>query len=199
MNWAIEHSRRLGNKETVNAFGVILFEDRHAHIVKVLTDRHYWAALDQISGDRWYIFATTGVTDRSAPSTARDDDDLVFRYMVAIESAPSANREALEAFGLEAESDLPCLLVFGIDESGEIFQILVSLDGTEASLDAAFAALRDAITVATTSIENIAAANFKNTEGVFASLDLAVSSRRQFRFLKKSFKVLSLFAKLLGK
>lgn len=186
MNWAIEHAQRLGSEQLVNAFGVIVFEDRHAFIAKVLEERRYWAALDQVSGKRWHIFATTGVAD-----------DLTFRRMTAVDKQPSANLELLETFGLEAEGDLPCLLIFGIDQSAGIFQIRISLD--DASSESAFNTLRDAIGAATVAIDNIAAANFKNTEGVFAALDLSVTSYKQFRFLKRNFKFLSLFAKLLGR
>ncbi|MDY7012080.1 MAG: hypothetical protein SVX43_00535, partial [Cyanobacteriota bacterium] len=53
------NSKLLENHERFPLFGLILFTRSHPHIVKVLRDRDYYAALNEISGDLLLVFAAT--------------------------------------------------------------------------------------------------------------------------------------------
>ena len=45
----------------VKVFGAIIYSDRHLHIKKLLRDEDYWRAFDEISGQRWAVFAARAI------------------------------------------------------------------------------------------------------------------------------------------
>jgi len=51
---------------------VILFTDAHPHVVKVLQDREYWKALNEASGDDWYVFSIKPTNGRYEQRKGRD-------------------------------------------------------------------------------------------------------------------------------
>ena len=139
MNWAIEHAKRLGIGKGVDAFGVLLFDDTHANIVKILYDSTYWNALDAVSGDRWQIFATT------SPAQAGRGGTL--KRLTSIDRPPNDNRLLLEDFGMSSLDELPCLVIFAQDVDGETLRVRMRLN--DDTLDSAFRSLRETIGVAT--------------------------------------------------
>ncbi len=190
MNWAIEHAKKLGIGKGVDAFGVVLFDKTHGNVVKVLYDRAYWEALDEASGDRWQIFAATGLAQAAS--------DVTLERMRSVDRSPNDNRLLLDDFGIASRNDLPCLVIFAQDKDGETLRVRMRL--RDDTLDGAFQSLRETIGVATRAIEQIDESNFKNTEGVFAALDFAVASYKEAIVIKKLFPFVGQIAqKLLSK
>ena len=198
MNWAVERARSLRRGDSSNVFGVILFTQKHPNLRRVLHDRLYWDALDEVSGDRWQIFATVaaaghwdGAPDPQATPTL--PDGAIFQ-MQQVWKEPRENKELLADFQLDDTSDLPSLLVFGESSDGEFYRLTVRLD--DGSIERAFASLKGAIGAVTTALEDVRPENFSNVEGVFAAIDLSVTSYKQFSWIKRALPFVSLMAKL---
>ncbi len=189
MNWAIEHANKLAARSTVNAFGIVLFQLRHANVVKALHDSDYWAALDEVSGDRWHIFATVAATENT--------DHVAYFKLSGVDKSPRENLPLLKDFGLDAQEDLPCLLIFLLDADGETLQIRMGLK--EDTVESAYRSLHEAIDVATRAIDRISAENFKNTLGVFAALELATTSYKHAALAKRAIPFAQILTTLLRK
>src|SRR3989442_2787330 len=104
MNWAIELSRKhQPSTGMANLYGVVVFSDAHAYIAKVLDDSRFWAALNEVSGSQWLVFATRAeagqyVLPSPPPGT--------LAMLVPVWREPSANRELLEAVQLQSTEHL---------------------------------------------------------------------------------------------
>ena len=198
LNWAVERARSLKKDDSPNVFGVILFTQRHPNLRRVLHDRLYWDALDEVSGDRWQIFATVaamGHWDRAPDLSATQSlpNGAIFQ-MQQVWIEPSENKELLADFQLDDTSSLPSLLVFGELTDGDFYRLTIRLD--DSSIERAFASLKGAIGAVTTALEDVLPENFSNVEGVFAAIDLSVTSYKQFNWLKRALPIASLVAKL---
>jgi hypothetical protein len=181
MNWAIKLAEHWRTKEgIVNAFGVILYTDEHPHIKKVLADQDYWDALHEISGEKWAIFSIKPkVGSYSYPKFPPGFTGL----MVPVWKEPKENKPVLQEFELGSTEDLPQLVIFTHDENEEILQLSIKLE--DKSVEQAYECLRAVIKAVATAIEHILPENIKKGEGVYAALDLAVSSYKQWQLIKR--------------
>lgn len=195
MNWAVERSRRLRSIVRPNAFAVILFTERHANIRRVLHDSLYWDALNDISGDRWMIFVTMAVAGQSRDPGTTNCPPGTFFHMVSEWKEPRENLQLLKDFELDSTSSLPSLLVFGEESPGQAYRMTIKLD--DSSIDRAYSSLKGSIGAVTRALDDIEQNNFSNTEGVFAAIDLSVSSYRQFQWIERTLPLIKLLAKLL--
>jgi len=66
------------------------------------------------------------------------------------------------------------------------------------SLEAAHAALKEALDAATRAIEDVDAENLKSAEGLQAAIDLTLTDLKQRRWIKKALPLVSVFRKLFG-
>lgn len=179
-NWATQvaaHWKR--RADVANVFGVILYTDAHANIKKVLQDPEYWRALDEKSGSLWPIFSirpTPGRTEH--PRFPR----AVVGMMVPVWKEPQANRELLSDFGLDSTEHIPALVVFCLTEDEQVLSRVLRL--SDASIDAAYNSLMEAVGLATRAVEAIALENRKDDIGAFGAINLAVQHREDWKKLK---------------
>ena len=109
----------LENHEHYSLFGILLFTDAHAYMIKTLKDPDYWRALDKISGDNLLIFASvlfpqTMVYPTSAPG--------ILARMRPIWVEPQNNLELLGWFDIKSRKELPLFVLFGFDSEELLFQ-----------------------------------------------------------------------------
>jgi hypothetical protein len=104
----------LEHHEKFPLFGIILFTEAHAHMVKMLKDRQYYAALDEISGDQVVVFATMlfrGEYEYPEPPPNS------FAMMKQIWKEPKENEKVLSWFGVKDSRHLPMFVLFGVIEN----------------------------------------------------------------------------------
>jgi hypothetical protein len=169
----------------IHLYGVVLYTNSHANITKVLRDQDYWDAFDEISGPNWAVFAI-----RSAPGRHRWPRVPLgtMACMVPIWSEPRENLQLLKRFGLSSSESFPLLLVFTDTLEGEVLSTGQRLD--DASVDAAFASLKNALTLVTVAVSRIHEENFHEAEGVHGAIQFAVRNAAQFTAVKKGIRTL---------
>ncbi len=96
---------------------VLMFTDSHPHVIKVLEDKCYYKALDDISGAdiavfHTRLFAGKFVLPSPPPGT--------LCYMTPIWKEPAANKALLNLFDMSDSKDLPALVTF-LFHNGDIY------------------------------------------------------------------------------
>ena len=127
-------------------FGVILYSDAQAHVKKVLRDEDYWRSLDEVSGPHLAVFAIR----TKAPETRRNFDFVVPEWR-----EPRENLPLLADLQLPSTERLP-VIVWLTHDGGDLLRCVVPLD--DRTVEAAYASIKKALTVAAEAIENVAQA-----------------------------------------
>ena len=106
------NNQLLEHHEKFSLFGIILFTEVHAHVVKMLKDKEYYAALNEASGDQIAVFATMlfrGTLVYPSPPPG------MLAYMMPIWKEPSENKKVLSWFDVKDSTRLPLFVMFGVD------------------------------------------------------------------------------------
>ena len=101
-------------------FGIILFTEAHPHVVMMLKDRDYYAALDEITGEQIAVFATMlfrGEYTYPSPPPG------VLAHMVPIWKEPAENKKVLTWFDIRDSRALPLFVVFTVDGDELYYQL----------------------------------------------------------------------------
>jgi hypothetical protein len=150
-HWVLAQANEwLGKEHIANAFGLVLYTDRHSNTATVLADEIFWCGLNERTGERWPVFVL---------------------------KRPAGHPES------------------GPFRPGELAQ---TIELNDDSLEAAHAALKEALDAATRAIEDVDAANLKSAEGLQAAIDLSLTDLKQRRWIKKALPLVSVFRKLFG-
>jgi hypothetical protein len=136
------NDKLLDNYEKFPLFGLILFTRSHPHIVKVLKDDDYYAALDEISGNLLLVFATM-LFDREirTPNPSPEKYPLKTTKIVTNEPKgtfhiehiehtvissgnmepiwvdPSENKEIMSWFNIKDSREFPLFVLFAFENS----------------------------------------------------------------------------------
>jgi hypothetical protein len=114
------NSKLLEHHEKFPLFGLILFTKAHPHIVKVLKDQEYYAALNEVSGDLIMIFATTlfqGGLVTPQPPRHPDPSVHVSYCLEPIWADPIENKEVMSWFNIKDSRELPIFVLFAFENS----------------------------------------------------------------------------------
>jgi hypothetical protein len=168
------------DKNLIDTFGIILYTDEHANIVKVLRDDDYWKSFHETSGPNWAIFS---IKPRKGHFSMPDFGPNQMGMMIPIWKEPSENNLLLKEFNLESTQNLPLFLIF-TPAVEEILQIHMKID--DHSIDNAYASIKDIILVVSKAVKGILSKNYKNPEGVYAAISLALDNHRDIKRLKKT-------------
>lgn len=177
LNQLVEQYR--SDKDLTDIFGVILYTDAHANIIKVLSDDDYWSSFHEVSGDKWVIFS---IRPKKGHYDYPEMKPGTLGLMRMIWKEPNENKPLLKEFGIKDTEKLPLLLVFTHDANGNILQQRIKIK--DSSIDDAYNSIKEAITVITDAVEGINMENTKNPEGVYQAVNMAVSSYNEWRFIK---------------
>lgn len=120
-------------------FGLILFTEAHAHVVKLLKDSDYFNAIDEISGELLPVYATClfkGAWEEgseSRPARAR---------LIRVWTEPERNRRLYPYFGIADGRALPALVVCA-SYAGQLRYRVEPIKGTSAA--AAFESVKSSL------------------------------------------------------
>ena len=102
--------------------------------------------------------------------------------MIPIWREPCENTMLLNEFNLESTKDLPLFVIF-THLGNEILQVQIKID--DSSIDKTYASIKEMIKVVSSAIKNIILENYKNPEGVFSALQLAINNYKEMKRIKK--------------
>ena len=175
----------------VKVFGTIIYSDRHPHIKKVLKDEDYWLALDEISGERWAIFAARAIEGKTEISGGGPPGSLGLLVQVWVE--PSENSKLIEYFEIES-TEKPLFVIFTRLKNGNILKSILTLN--DSSIEKAYDRLNKIIRDLTSSIEKIEKENIEDYETVFNAINMSVTHIHDMDVLKKLFNLYQCLKKI---
>jgi len=180
-NWALNLSRcHTPTSGQANLYGVILYTKAHPYIAKVLADKDFWGALDEISGPQWAIFATKGAQGRRVYP---DLGPQTVGFIVPVYEEPSENKELVKAFGLDNTESLPLLVIFAEDKDGSVVQANVSLQNS--NQDDAYKSLRSIFETIAEALRHIDKQNLQAGAKAFHAVSYAVKNYKERQLIKK--------------
>jgi hypothetical protein len=163
-------------------FGIILYTDADPVWVKLLRDWDYWKALDDMSGPRWWIFATRA---RSGRTLILDNNRQLKRSIIPVWKEPKENLDLLELFNIGTSRDLPVLGIFVLGTDSEINQIGLPLSGD--TVESAYVDLRSHILVITDALERIPETDRTSPAAVLLYVERALGQVSRRTSLQKSY------------
>jgi hypothetical protein len=193
MHWVIAQAQDwLAREHIANAFGLVLYTDRHSNTAKVLADEQFWRGLHERTGERWPVFVLKRPPGHAELAPTRPGQ---LPLMVPVWREPQENALLLAQLGLPS-TEQPHLVIHSLlDDEQTLVQ---TIELSEDSVEAAHAALKEALDAATRAIEDIEPANLKSAEGVQAALDLSVTDLKQRRMIRKAMPFAQILGRLLG-
>lgn len=181
MNWATKLAEHYRSKDNIaNIFGIILYLDANPHIKKVLLDKDYWSALNEISGPIWAIFSIKPETGRFGQ---RGPSGETIGFLVPVWKEPAANKPIIDEFELGSTKDLPLLLIFTHDDEENILKLTIKLD--DESTQSSYNSLKNAIQTVADAVEGVLPEYRKSPYGVFNAVKMRVDYYNQMQVIKK--------------
>jgi hypothetical protein len=178
-------------QSVVKVFGAIVYSNRHPHIKKVLRDGDYWSSLNEISGQRWAIFAARAVEGHRKIRGGGPLGTLSMMIQVWVE--PSENKKLVEYLGIES-TEKPLLIIFTRLKTGEILKSDLRLD--DSSTENAYKRLSEIIHGLTLAVEKIDNENIEDYESVFNAVNMTAGRIRDWDTFRKLFDLYQWFKKI---
>lgn len=169
----------LANNGPVKVFGLIVYTEGDAFLIKCLRDPDYWAALNAVSGEKWAIFS---VRPRAGAYELPPTPKSGLGYLVPIWKEPADNKKLLELLDIPSTKDLPLFFVLYLDQQGELIVSAIKIKGENP--EATYSNLRAMIMELTEVIERVKEENHANTEAIFTLMKNKVESLKFFEKAK---------------
>jgi hypothetical protein len=164
------------------AFAFILCDFDNPQIWKILNDREYWLALNEISGKYLSVFS---FNYKSPQKKTRDV--FVMNYLTNItadQNPRQATNILIQKYFKETEVNYPALLFFQVDNNIVIDSLLVDLK--EQEIEKAFLELKNYLNRAAFALRRITPENKQNVKEIFNCLEEEVKSLRTARKVKRA-------------
>lgn len=194
MNWAVELSRvHHPSQGMANLFGVLVFTDRHAHVKKMLRDTDYWAALDEMSGPKWVVFASVA---QQGYREAQGPPPGMLGMMQVVWKEPKENLELLREFEIQSTEHLPALVVFAEANDGTLRKKVMTFDAS--SEQAALGELRKLMEAISTGLARMYPEYLQHETRAFdAVVDHSIAPIEQWIRIKKGCELLKMLKALI--
>jgi len=158
------------DNSVVKVFGAIIYSDRHPHITMVLDNDYYWRSLNEISGQRWAIFATRAIKGHLEIKGGSEHHGAL-SFMIKVWVEPSENKNLIKLLEIESTED-PVFVCFTRLKTGMILRSILSLD--DSSVENAYERLKKIVSDLTYAVERIDTENIEDYESVFNAVDMTV-------------------------
>ena len=142
-----ELSQLLNENKDYPLWGILLFTDVHANIIKTLRDVDYYRALNEITGSELALFTTILFPQELEMP---DRNPYALYDMMPIWKEPRENKKIFPWFNIKDRSELPLLVIFGHADGNFYYQKFSIQDS---SVEDAFNSLRSALSRISTIIE----------------------------------------------
>lgn len=162
------------------AFGFIICDFNNPQIWKILNDREYWLALNEISGKYLSVFSLNYNT------TQKKTNIYEVRFLTSISTNHKPHvvtNTLIQKYFKEVEVNYPAILFFQVDNNSVIDSLLIDLK--EQEIEKAFLELENYLISAVSALEKITPENRQNIREVFNCLEAEVKSLRTARKIKR--------------
>lgn len=174
-----EHKR----KGKALAFAFILYDFRNPHFTKMLNDRDYWLAFNEISGNFLSIFSFDYKINNIDKDRQLDSYGLLTPIQVSSNHSKSTNTLIKKYFESELPLTFPAVLFFQVDNDEILDSLLIEL--YEEQIELAFIELKKYIEKAVKALNKIDPENKKNIQEIFNCLENEVKSEKVNRKIKR--------------
>jgi hypothetical protein len=185
-------------KNTHDVFGIILYTELDAHVINVLTNDTYWAALGKLSGDRLVIFSIRSHQGSNTINFGGGGPPGSMSMMVMMKDwkEPKENEKLLSFLDIHSTEDFPLLMIFTKVGNDQILRTIVKIQGKNDAecYECIFAAVK----IITASISRVKEEYIKNNFEVFNLIDDALKQSILFKRFKKGVKFALIIKKLLS-
>lgn len=155
--------------------GFIVYNQKHANVVKVLRDKDYWVEFDAISGANWPIFCVRPLDEKIRRIKGSSNGERM-SMLVRSDDEPNTNRDILNYFGLrDSEEDLPCFVLFAWDDNDHLCKNIYRIDAE--TIDSTHSSLRQIILIISQT-ENEILAEYKSSISVYRNASYAIDALR---------------------
>ncbi len=168
------------NSTEIKTFGIILYNDTNANIIKLLRDNDYWKALDVASGEKFIVFS---IKPKEGHMGLPEMPNGMFGMMVPIWKEPKYNNELLQLFDIESTQNLPRLFVFTQVDEYLLFQ---SVKINETNIDTAFKELKKIFLNINTLTETIHAKDYEHEAQVHDKIAFILKKYNAYKIVSSS-------------
>ncbi|WP_295673061.1 hypothetical protein [uncultured Mucilaginibacter sp.] len=175
------------NEKRAMAFAFILYDLENPQLSKVLNDRDYWMALNEISGKHLTVFSIHSKVKRRVRARTSYQNDNLIQISTAIPSfenpSISTNTFINRYFGDTISVSYPALLFFQVNNEQITDALIISLRAT--LIEESFLELKKYISAACDALEAIDDDYKENYKEIFDQLELSVKKIKQIGNIKR--------------
>lgn len=185
-NWAIDLAKiRTPKRGEALLYGVLIYTDAHPYVKKMLADDDFWSALDDSTGDAWWLFAARG---RQGTVTVSQPKPGTLSMLEAVYVEPGENADLLQAFEIGSTKHLPAVVIFVPTEDG-VLKYVVRFSNE--SVDDAYKSVRKIVQRVTATVEPVLDQNRRQEGRVFRLVEHQLGEMMKWDTLKAGWKVIS--------
>lgn len=179
------------NTETLRVFGLILFTDRHPHMIQTLQNDNYWNQFHEITGDKFAIFSCRPKPGRYEFSGGGGGPRSI-GMMMQTWREPNENKELLETFHLKSTEQLPMFIVFAQLPDDTILQCPIKL--TDKSDEECHARLKTVVELLSNIANNIVFDS--KTDDVYNAFSMQIREFAEREMIVKAVKWIPFVSKI---
>ena len=177
------------NHDRFHAFGIILFTEANAEIVKLLKDKEYYFALDSISGENFPVFVSMLFQGEFLYPTPPKNS---FSYIQPIWKEPKENEQLLSLFDIPDSNKFPLFVLFNY-LNDELYYQKYNLKAD--SKQAAYIMLKEILSSVSKKITNN---NNRETNNKLKSLGWTIKKLKIKKGIKHIIQIVSSFRGVTG-
>jgi hypothetical protein len=162
------------------AFAFILYSYSNPEVRKVLDDKDYWDALDEISGNRLSVYSFI------SPHGRKRQQPIQFLTGVRLADLKQSKAFVEEYFKVDLFEDHPSILFFQVSDNKVSDACLVKI--TAKSVENCFDEIKNILKTATDSIKDIQPEFSKNSDEIFQLIKSDLFQRKGLIIVKNAIK-----------
>lgn len=183
-NKMIEICESHKNENRALAFAFLIYDFTNPNLWKVLNDREYWLALNEVSGEYLTVFSLN-YKEKAKRRQSRSAFNGM-QYMTAVNTSKNltkATNSLTEKYFGNSNYSFPSILFFQINNQEITDSLIIELK--EETVEQSFIELKDYIISATEALKRITEENRGNYNEIFNLLESSVEAKMANRKMKR--------------
>lgn len=172
-------------KKRAIAFVFLIYDFTNPEIRKVLKDKIYWDALNDISGETLTVFSID-YKPKKHKKIIRKHENRGFEYITAIrsfENPNSASNKIAQTYFEKTEISFPSMLFFQVEKNEVIDSLLIEL--REKTVEQSAIEIQEYLTVAKEALKDVTKENRQNYKEMFNLISQNVAAKETKNKIKR--------------